>query len=272
MHMDREQLVPELEKKAKGFRRDIIEMLYRSQSGHPGGSLSEIDILTVLYFHKLKLNPRQPDWPERDRFVLSKGHATPGLYSVLAAMGFFPREELWHFRQVNSLLQGHADINVPGVEQSTGSLGMGLSFGNGIALARKLDGKSYKVIVMMGDGEQQEGQVWEAAMTANHHKLDIIAILDKNGIQNDSFVDRTKVIDPIIDKWKAFGWHVEEGNGHDMNSIIGTLDRLWNMKGPRIAVFRTVKGKGVSFMENNPDFHGRAPNEEEYKKAMEELK
>jgi transketolase len=261
-----------LKNKAKSFRRDIIEMLFKSQSGHPGGSLSEIDILTALYFCKLKIDSKNPKWEERDRFILSKGHATPGLYSVLAGKGFFPRDELWHFRQINSLLQGHADIKIPGVEMSTGSLGMGLSFANGVAFANKLDKKSCKVVVMMGDGEQQEGQIWEAAMTASHNHLDIIAIIDRNMIQNDFFVEKTKSIEPIADKWKAFGWQVLEGNGHDMNSIIEQLDHAWSLKGPRVIIFHTIKGKGVSFMENNPDFHGKAPNEEEYKKAMEELR
>jgi len=270
--MDNNNLILGLQDKAKSFRRDIIEMLYKSQSGHPGGSLSAVDILTALYFHKMHVDPKKPDLPGRDRFVMSKGHATPGLYTVLAGKGFFPREELWHFRQINSLLQGHADINIPGVEASTGSLGMGLSFGNGLAMAKKIDKLHHKIIVLMGDGEQQEGQVWEAAMTASHHKLDIIAIIDKNGIQNDWFVNETKIVDPLPDKWRAFGWHVEEGDGHDMHSIVSTLDKLWGMQGPRIAIFHTVKGKGVSFMENNPEFHGRAPNQEEYRKAMEELK
>ncbi len=270
--MEKKELVLKLEQKAKEMRRDIIELLHKSGSGHPGGSLSEIDILVALYYHKLKTNPKNPNWDERDRFVLSKGHASPGLYAVLASMGFFPREELWHFRKINSLLQGHTDIKVPGIEFSGGSLGMGLSFGNGLALAKKLDGKKHKVIVLMGDGEQQEGEVWEAAMTAKHQKEDIIAIIDKNTIQNDDFVDKTKIIDPITDKWKAFGWHVEEGNGHDMGEITSILDRIWDMEGPRAVVFHTIKGKGISFMENNPAFHGKAPNDEEFKEAMEELK
>jgi len=270
--MDKKELILKLEQKAKEMRRDIIELLHKSGSGHPGGSLSEIDVLVALYYHKLKTNPKDPKWEDRDRFVLSKGHASPGLYSVLASLGFFPRDELWHFRQINSLLQGHADIKVPGVEFSGGSLGMGLSFGNGLAFAKKLDGKNHKVVVLMGDGEQQEGEVWEAAMTAKHQNLDIIAIIDKNTIQNDDFVNNTKIIDPITDKWKAFGWQVVEGNGHDMNDILNVLDKVWEMKGSRIAVFHTIKGKGVSFMENNPEFHGKAPNDEEFKKAMEELK
>jgi len=265
--------IDELKKIAKELRRDIVTLLARAGAGHPGGSLSEIDILTALYFHALNVNPKSPKDPKRDYFILSKGHASPGMYSVLAKKGFFPKKELDSFRQINSLLQGHTDIKVPGVEMSAGSLGMGLSFANGVALGLKLDKKPNHVFVMLGDGETQEGEVWEAAMNASFHKLDnITAILDRNRIQNDDFVIDTLDIEPVADKWKAFGWNVKEIDGHDMKQIVKVLDESKNNKGkPLMIIAQTVKGKGVSFMENNPEFHGKAPNQEELKIALKEL-
>jgi len=268
------KLIEDLKEKARKFRIEIIKMLYEAQAGHPGGSLSEIDILTALYYSKLNVNPKNPKDPNRDRFILSKGHASPGIYVVLAEKGFFPKKELRHFRKINSLLQGHTDIKVPGIEMSAGSLGQGLSFAHGVALAAKLDKKKYKVFVMIGDGEVQEGQIWEAAMNASHYKLDnITAIIDRNKIQNDDFVKTTIVIEPLVDKWKAFGWNVIEINGHNMEEIVNALNKADNNKGkPLMIIANTIKGKGVSFMENNPEFHGKAPNHEEMIQALEELK
>ncbi len=261
-----------LKQKAKQIRRDVVEMLYKSQSGHPGGSLSETDLLVFLYYTgRLTISPKNHKSSDRDRFILSKGHACPALYAILADLGFFSRVELWKFRKLGALLQGHAVTSVPGIEFSVGTLGQGLSFANGIALARKLDNKNFKIFVLMGDGETQEGQVWEAAATSSTYNLDVIAIVDRNKIQNDDFVAKTKNMNPYSDKWKAFGWQVIECNGHDFNSLEKAFDEAEKIKGPRVIIADTSKGKGVSFMELNPEFHGRAPNEEEYKKAMEEL-
>ncbi|HIJ97529.1 TPA: transketolase [archaeon] len=261
-----------LQKKAKQLRREIIEMLYKSQSGHPGGSLSEIDILIALYYTgRLKIDPKNPKNPDRDRFILSKGHACPALYAVLADLGFFPKKELDNFRKLGALLQGHAVTSVPGIEFSVGSLGQGLSFANGVALAKRLDKKDYKIFVLMGDGETQEGQVWEAAASSATHNLDVIAIVDRNQIQNDDFVTKTKQMNPYAEKWKAFGWKTMECDGHDFNSLNKALDWAMSEKGPRLIVANTMKGKGVSFMELNPHFHGVAPTKEEYEKALMEL-
>lgn len=261
-----------LQQKAKQLRREVVEMLYRSQSGHPGGSLSEIDILAALYYTgRLNINPKNYTNPDRDRFILSKGHACPALYAVLADLGFFPKNELNNFRKLGALLQGHAVTSVPGIEFSVGTLGQGLSFANGVALARKLDGKNYKIYVLMGDGETQEGQIWEAAATSVTYNLDITAIVDRNKIQNDDFVEKTKQMNPYPDKWKAFGWKVMECDGHDFNSLLKALDWADQQTGPRVIVANTMKGKGVSFMELNPHFHGVAPTKEEYEKALLEL-
>ena len=265
--------VNELRSIARGLRRNIVKMTFAAGSGHPGGSLSEIDILTSLYFRVLKIDPQTPHWEDRDRFILSKAHACPGLYAVLAARGFFPEEELWTFRQINSRLQGHAHVMTPGVEMSSGSLGQGLSFGIGCALAARIDGKKHGIYVMLGDGECDEGQVWEAAMAAAHYRLDnLTAIVDRNRIQNDRFTDEVMELEPLSDKWRAFGWRVLETDGHDMSQILSSLEQSLEVKGqPAVIIARTVKGKGVSFMENNPAFHGSAPNKEEYEKAMQEL-
>ncbi len=268
--------IKELEGKAKVIRRHIIEMTGRCGSGHPGGSLSAADILTVLYFHKLRHDPKNPKWEDRDRFVLSKGHAAPVLYAALAEAGYFPKSYLKTLRQIGSSLQGHVDmISLPGIEMSTGSLGQGLSAANGMALAGKMDRKNYRVYAMIGDGESQEGQIWEAAMTAGHYKLDnLTVILDHNKYQIDGQVEVIKGIQPIADKWRAFRFNVIDNvNGHDMKSVIKALDDSERVKGrPTIIIAETVKGKGVSFMENNPlDFHGKAPTKEEVIKALEEL-
>ena len=265
--------IADLEKKARQIRRHIVTMTYRANSGHPGGSLSATDIITALYFHMLRHNPKDPRWPDRDRFVLSKAHACPVLYAALAESGYFPVEELATFRQINSRLQGHAHIKTPGVEMSGGSLGQGLSFGIGAALAARLDGRPTRVYVLLGDGECDEGQVWEAAMAAPHFKLDnICAIVDRNRIQNDRFTSEVMEKEPIADKWRAFRWNVIETNGHSIADMLAAFDQAKQVKGrPTVIIAQTTKGKGVSFMENNPDFHGKAPNKDEYEKAMKEL-
>jgi transketolase len=268
--------IKELEEKAKVIRRHIVEMIGRSGSGHPGGSLSAADILTVLYFHKMRHDPAKPKWEDRDRLVLSKGHAAPVLYAVLAESGYFPKSYLKTLRQIGSSLQGHVDmLSLPGIEMSTGSLGQGLSAANGMALAGRLDKKSYRVYAVIGDGESQEGQIWEAAMTAGHYKLDNLTVIcDHNKYQIDGRVEEIKGIAPLADKWRAFRFHVIDGvNGHDVRSLIKAFDDAEKVKGkPTLIIADTVKGKGVSFMENKPtDFHGKAPNKEELIKALEEL-
>ncbi|MBI2075757.1 MAG: transketolase [Candidatus Aenigmarchaeota archaeon] len=266
-----EKDLEKLEQTARQIRRHVIQMTYDAGSGHPGGSLSETDILTALYFYKMRYDPKNPEWPDRDRFVLSKGHGAPAFYAVLAEAGFFGLDELKNLRKINHLLQGHPSNETPGVEISSGSLGQGLSVANGIALAGKLDKKTYHVYVLLGDGELDEGQVWEAAMTAGHYKLDnITAIIDRNGIQQTGKTEKTKSLEPLAEKWKAFGWEVSEIDGHDIKEIMDALDEKTTGK-PHVIIANTVKGKGVSFMENDHEWHGRAPNKEEYEKAMREL-
>lgn len=264
----------DIRKCAVKVRRHIIEQVYSAKSGHPGGSLSCTDILCVLYFKQMKIKPEQPQWPDRDRFVLSKGHCAPALYAVLAERGFFPKEDLKNLRKIDSYLQGHPDMKaIPGVDMSTGSLGQGLSAANGMALAGKIDNKNYRVFVVMGDGEIQEGQIWEAAMTAVHYKLDnIIAFVDHNGLQIDGKITEVKSPEPIADKFNAFGWNVISIDGHDYNQIDDAINSAKNVKGiPTVIVAETIKGKGVSFMEGAADWHGNAPNEEQYNKALIEL-
>ena len=265
--------IDELRGIAKELRRDIVRMIFEANSGHPGGSLSELEILVALYHRVLNHDPHDPAWPDRDRFILSKGHACPGLYAVLASRGYFPREEMWTFRQVDSTLQGHAHPMTPGVEMNSGSLGQGLSFGVGCALAGRIDKKGYKVYVLLGDGECDEGQVWEAAMAASHYRLNnLVALLDRNRIQNDRFTSQVMELEPLAAKWRAFGWRVIEIDGHDFHQILDALSAARRTRGrPTLILAHTVKGKGISFMENNPEFHGRAPTKEEYALAMEEL-
>lgn len=272
--MDKD-LLKKLEEKAKLIREDIVRMIGAAGSGHPGGSLSGADIVTALYFHVMRLDPARPHWPDRDRFVLSKGHAAPLLYAALAERGFFPKEELWTLRKLGSRLQGHPDCRkVPGVEMSTGSLGQGLAVANGMALAGKLDGRDYRVYVLLGDGEIQEGMVWEAAMAAAHYKLDnLIAFIDYNGFQIDGAITEVMNPEPIADKWKAFGWHVLSIDGHDMGQILEAVAEGQKVAGkPVMIVAKTVKGKGVSFMENQVGWHGVAPKPEEVERALAELK
>ncbi|KHO63313.1 transketolase [Thermoanaerobacter sp. YS13] len=263
-----------LKQKAKEVRIDIINMLAEAGSGHPGGSLSCADILTLLYFDKMNVKPDNPKWEDRDRLVLSKGHAAPALYAVLAEKGFFPKEELKTLRKLGSILQGHPDMkSTPGLDMTTGSLGQGLSAANGMALAGKLDKKDYRVYVILGDGELQEGQIWEAAMTAAHYKLDnLTAILDFNGLQIDGPNREVKNIEPVNEKFKAFGWHVIEIDGHDFDQIDRAIEEAKATKRrPTLIIAHTIKGKGVSFMENQVGWHGNAPNEEQRQKAIQEL-
>jgi transketolase len=266
--------VPELEKMAKQLRRHVITMIATAGSGHPGGSLSAADIVTALYFKVMRHDPENPRWPDRDRFILSKGHVAPILYAALAECGYFPVEELSTLRKLDSRLQGHTDRTLtPGVEMSAGSLGQGLSFGIGVALAGRLDKRGYQVYVLLGDGECEEGQVWEAAMFAPHHRVDnLTAIVDHNDLQLDGRVCDIMGIEPLADKWRAFNWHVLEINGHDMSQILQALKEARKTKQkPTVIIAHTVKGKGVSFMENNVDFHGKAPTPQEAEIALKEL-
>jgi transketolase len=266
--------VQELKEIAALNRIHIIKMLAEAGSGHPGGSLSCIDILTVLFFDKMRIDPSHPDWPDRDRLVLSKGHAAPALYACLAQRGYFPVRSLLSLRKLKSPLQGHPDcIRTPGVDASTGSLGQGLAISNGMAIAAKLDDKDYKVYVVMGDGEIQEGMIWEAAMTSSHRGLDnVIGFVDWNGLQIDGSCSEIKGVCPIEEKFESFGWHVLSIDGHDIKQIGEAVDNALEVKDkPTLIVATTVKGKGVSFMEHNLDFHGRAPTPEETEKALEEL-
>lgn len=272
--MKEEGFIGILEDKARVIRKDIIEMTYTARSGHPGGSLSAADIVTALYFYQMRHSPQDPSWVDRDRFILSKGHCAPLLYAVLAESGYFSKEELKTLRKIGSRLQGHPDMRkTPGVEVSTGSLGQGLSIANGIALASKMDKRDSTIYVLLGDGEIEEGQIWEAAMLASHYNLDnMVAILDYNGLQVDGPVTQVMNIEPVSNKWKSFGWHVIEINGHNMLEIVESFNQAKACQGkPAIIIAHTVKGKGISFMENKVEWHGKAPNKEEYKQALVEL-
>lgn len=269
------ELICDLERKAYQLRCEIIKMIYRARSGHPGGSLSIAEIMTVLYFHVLRLDPKNPNWLERDRFILSKGHACPAWYACLAMRGFFDMEVLNHLRKIDSPLQGHPDMRkTRGVDMTTGSLGHGLSIGAGMAQASKLDNKDYYVFVLLGDGEVNEGIVWEAAMYAKKYEIDnLIAILDYNRLQLDGCTDVVMPLEPLVAKWESFGWNVLEIDGHNIRQILDAIQEIKNHKGePSIIIAHTVKGKGVSFMENDPDWHGKAPDDDQYQQAMKELK
>ncbi len=266
--------VAELDEIARQIRIMIIQMISQAASGHPGGSLSAVEILTYLYFKEMHIDPRHPDLPDRDRFVLSKGHAAPVLYAALAKRGFISPAVLGTLRQVGSSLQGHPHrLDTPGVEASTGSLGQGLSMASGMAMGLQLSGNQARVFALIGDGESQEGQIWEAAMTAGFHKVSNLCVfLDYNDLQIDGRVSAIKDIRPLRDKWQAFRWQVQEIDGHDFTQIAAALDafRLEREK-PTMVIARTVKGKGVSFMENNVNFHGQAPNAQETVTALKEL-
>jgi transketolase len=272
---DRRQLVDRLMEIARDLRVTDIQMITEAGSGHPGGTLSAADMIAALYFHKLRLRPEEPLWPDRDRFILSKGHCIPIVYAAMAKRGYFPEEELKTLRKVGSPLQGHPDrTRLPGIEASTGSLGQGLSIAVGMALAGKLDGASWRVYCMLGDGEIQAGQIWEAAMFAPRHGLDnLCAILDQNQVQQTAKVADILDEEPLVAKWRAFDWHVREIDGHDMSEILEALDEAEQVTGrPTLIVSHTVKGKGVSWMELDPAWHGKAPKPEEAERALAELR
>jgi transketolase len=264
----------QLEEISRQVRLDIVEMLHRAGSGHLGGSLSAADILVALFFKEMRLKAGDPCWPERDRFVLSKGHGAPAYYAVLSRLGYFPREELLTLRQFGSILQGHPDAGcTPGVEISTGSLGQGLSIANGLALAMRFNGRGSRVYVLLGDGEVQEGQIWEAAMTAAHYGLDnLVATLDRNRLQIDGRTAEVMSLEPLADKWRAFGWHTLEVDGHSIPELLKAYKTCRTVPGrPSMIIAHTVKGKGVSIFEDQKKYHGVAPNEEEYRQALKEL-
>ncbi|MBO6008144.1 MAG: transketolase [Lachnospiraceae bacterium] len=263
----------QLKKYANEVRKGIVTSTHAAKAGHPGGSLSAADVFTYLYFEEMNIDPKDPEKADRDRFVLSKGHTAPGLYAALANRGYFPVEDLTTLIKLGSYLQGHPNMHIPGVDMASGSLGQGISAAVGMALGAKLDGKDYRVYTLLGDGEIQEGQVWEAAMFAGFRKLDnLVVIVDNNGLQIDGPVDKVCSPYPIADKFKAFNFNVVEIDAHDFDQIRSAFKNARETKGmPTCIVLHSVKGKGVSFMENNADWHGKAPNDEEYAKAMEDL-
>ncbi|HNV93833.1 MAG: transketolase [Candidatus Methanofastidiosum methylothiophilum] len=268
-----DSILNDLKKRANTIRKDIIEMIYSAKSGHPGGSLSSADIVTALYFHIMNHNPKDPFWAGRDRFILSKGHACPSLYAALAESGYFDVSELKNLRKPKCLLQGHPCTMTPGIEISTGSLGQGLSIATGIALGLRLDGSSSKVFALLGDGELQSGQIWEAMMAAPNFKLgNLTAIIDRNNLQIDGPTEKVMPLEPLKSKIESFNWQVYEIDGHNIREIIQTINRGFKITDkPKMIIAHTVKGKGVSFMENNVSFHGKSPNDEEYRIAMKEL-
>ena len=275
MNVNKIQDVETLNQVAKNVRRGIIDAIYNGKSGHPGGSLSIADIITVLYFNEMNINPHNPNDEDRDRLVLSKGHCAPALYSVLANRGFFDVQELTTLRNIDSRLQGHPDMKkIPGVDMTTGSLGQGLSAANGMAIAGKLDNKGYRVYCILGDGEIEEGQIWEAAMASNKYKLDnLCVIVDNNNLQIDGTIEEVMSSYPIDEKFKSFGFQIINIDGHDIDEIIKAFEVARNVKGkPTCIIAKTIKGKGISFMENKAEWHGKALNEEQYKQAKEELR
>lgn len=266
--------IEELKIKAKEIRKDITEEVYNAKSGHPGGSLSIADILAVLYFNELRIDEKNPRWEDRDRLVLSKGHCSPALYAALAERGFFSKEDLKSFRKIESNLQGHPDLNkVPGVDMTSGSLGQGLSVANGMAISAKMNNKDYRVYAILGDGEIEEGQIWEAAMTANKYKLDnLCVIVDNNNLQIDGTIEEVMSSYPIDEKFKSFGFNVLNIDGNNIEEIIRAFENAKQIKNkPTCIIAKTIKGKGVSFMENKAEWHGKAPSEEEYIQAMKDL-
>lgn len=268
-----EKDVERLEEQAVQLRRDIVEMIHAAKAGHPGGSLSAVDMITALYFHVMRIDPQNPRWEDRDRFVLSKGHACPALYAALARRGFFDPKHLTTLRQYHSILQGHPDMNkTPGIDISSGSLGNGLAIGVGMAMSGRLHHQDYMTYVMLGDGEVQEGMVWEAAMAAHHHDLgNLVAIVDCNGVQINGWVNEIMTVEPLADKWRAFGWNVVEVNGHNMKDLLTVLHTAKNMRHPTVILMRTVKGRGVSFMEDDCKWHGNSPSDEELVQAILEI-
>ncbi|NLW43755.1 MAG: transketolase [Syntrophomonadaceae bacterium] len=269
-----QQVIEKIESKARRLRREVIRMVGIAGSGHPGGALSAADLVACLYFWEMRYDPKRPDWPDRDRFVLSKGHAAPLLYAVLAESGFFPPEMLGTLRRLGSPLQGHPDMRkLPGVEASTGSLGQGIGWAVGMALAARLDGRDSRVYVLLGDGELEEGMVWEAVMAASHYRLgNLVALIDNNGLQIDGPLSDVMSVEPIGDKFRAFGWETREIDGHEIGAILHTLNEARQVKDRPFAVIaRTVKGKGCSFMEGQVDWHGKAPTPEELERALREF-
>ena len=268
-----EKDVERLEEQAVQLRRDIVEMIHAAKAGHPGGSLSAVDMITALYFHVMRIDPQNPRWEDRDRFVLSKGHACPALYAALARRGFFDPKHLTTLRQYHSILQGHPDMNkTPGIDISSGSLGNGLAIGVGMAMSGRLHHQDYMTYVMLGDGEVQEGMVWEAAMAAHHHDLgNLVAIVDCNGVQINGWVNEVMTVEPLADKWRAFGWNVVEVNGHNMKDLLTVLHTAKTMRHPTVILMRTVKGRGVSFMEDDCKWHGNSPSDEELVQAILEI-
>lgn len=267
--------VEELKSKAKEIRKDIVKEVYYAQSGHPGGSLSIADIMAVLYFDELKIDEKNPRWEDRDRMILSKGHCSPALYATLAERGFFEKEDLKTFRNIESNLQGHPDLNkVPGVDMTSGSLGQGLSVANGMAISGNLDNKDYRVYCILGDGEIEEGQIWEAAMTSNKYKLDnLCVIVDNNNLQIDGTIEEVMSSYPIDKKFESFGFNVINIDGNNIEEILKAFEIARNTKGkPTCIIAKTIKGKGVPFMENQVGWHGKAPNDEQFMQAMECLK
>lgn len=268
-----EKDVERLEEQAVQLRRDIVEMIHAAKAGHPGGSLSAVDMITALYFHVMRIDPQNPRWEDRDRFVLSKGHACPALYAALARRRFFDPKHLTTLRQYHSILQGHPDMNkTPGIDISSGSLGNGLAIGVGMAMSGRLHHQDYMTYVMLGDGEVQEGMVWEAAMAAHHHDLgNLVAIVDCNGVQINGWVNEIMTVEPLADKWRAFGWNVVEVNGHNMKDLLTVLHTAKTMRHPTVILMRTVKGRGVSFMEDDCKWHGNSPSDEELVQAILEI-
>ena len=268
-----EKDVERLEEQAVQLRRDIVEMIHAAKAGHPGGSLSAVDMITALYFHVMRIDPQNPRWEDRDRFVLSKGHACPALYAALARRGFFDPKHLTTLRQYHSILQGHPDMNkTPGIDISSGSLGNGLAIGVGMAMSGRLHHQDYMTYVMLGDGEVQEGMVWEAAMAAHHHDLgNLVAIVDCNGVQINGWVNEIMTVEPLADKWRAFGWNVVEVNGHNMKDLLTALHTAKTMRHPTVILMHTVKGRGVSFMEDDCKWHGNSPSDEELVQAILEI-
>lgn len=263
--------IEELQEESRKIRKDIIEMVYNAKSGHPGGSLSCTDILVAIFDEKMNLN-LDKNGNRVDKFVLSKGHCAPAYYAVLSSKGFIPHEDLKTLRKIDSYLEGHPSNKINGVDVSSGSLGQGLSIANGMALAKKLDNAEGRVYCVLGDGEIEEGQIWEACMTASKYGLNnVVAFLDYNGLQIDGKIEDVKGLRNIKEKFEAFGWYVQEIDGHDFNQILSAIDNTERSKLPNMIIAKTIKGKGVSFMENEAAWHGKAPNEEEYKIAMEEL-
>ena len=266
--------IEELQVIAKRIRREIIEMIGAAKSGHPGGSLSAVEIVVELYFNTMRIDPKNPKWADRDRFILSKGHAAPVLYAAMAEAGFLPIDKLNTLRQLGSIYQGHPDVRfIPALDASTGSLGEGVSLAIGMGLAARLNGSPSRTYAMLGDGESQEGQIWEGAMSGAFHKMDnIVVIVDDNRIQLDGFVKDIMAVEPLTDKWRSFGWHVIELDGHDPVAVRNAFVEAAATKGkPTCLVAHTIKGKGVSFMENNPKFHGTAPTPAEVQLALQEL-